>query len=72
MENLTTGSSTGVIFFASGQAVLTPQGHFAFFSFKSGMSRDFSFELALAQHPRTTSLPTATCLHEDLPSMADW
>ena len=27
---------------------------------------------ALAQHPRTTSLPTATCLHEDLPSMADW
>jgi hypothetical protein len=27
---------------------------------------------ALAQLPRTTSLPTATCLHEDLPSMADW
>jgi hypothetical protein len=27
---------------------------------------------ALAQHPRITSLPTATCLHEDLLSMADW
>jgi hypothetical protein len=42
MENLTASGSTVVIFFASGQAVLIPQGHFPFFSFKSGMGTDFS------------------------------
>jgi hypothetical protein len=44
MENLTTGGSTGVIFFASGQAVRTPQGHFAFSPFNSGMGTNFSVE----------------------------
>jgi hypothetical protein len=37
MENLTTGGSSGVIFSVFGHAVLTPQAHFAFSSFKSGM-----------------------------------
>jgi hypothetical protein len=37
MENLTTGGSTGVIFFTSEQAVLTLKGLFAFSSFKSGI-----------------------------------
>jgi hypothetical protein len=45
MENLTTGSSTAVIFSTSGQTVLTPQAHFAFSSFKSGMGAYLSLKL---------------------------